>query len=157
MRIVFPESNCTGRPWIMSKSGRSLSCRVESLTALPSIAHPYHDTAQSVLDLLRGRSKSEDLMSALEPLGNPLAESMHDTANLGVLWSIIIRPLFHTGSRSFPHFLNAVERYLPPATGPPCGRNLFQLGRAKPRGEDGHPHSVCSLLETKWSNGRHRV
>jgi nuclear cap-binding protein subunit 1 len=34
---------------------------------LPSIAHPYHDAAQSVLGLLRGRSKAEDVMSLRIP------------------------------------------------------------------------------------------
>ena len=39
---------------------------------------------------------------------------MHNTANLdSVLRSIAIQSLLHTGSRSFSHFLNAVERYLP--------------------------------------------
>ncbi|KAF9643748.1 hypothetical protein BDM02DRAFT_3181735 [Thelephora ganbajun] len=67
-------------------------------------AHPYHDAAQSVLGLLRGRSKAEDVMSSLESLRNSLAD---------VLRSIAIQSLLHTGSRSFSHFLNAVERYLP--------------------------------------------
>ena len=53
-------------------------------------------------------------MSALETLRNSLAESMHGTANPdNVLRSIAIQSLLHTGSRSFSHFLNAVERYLP--------------------------------------------
>lgn len=87
---------------------------VESLIATLLIAHPYHDAAQSILDLLRGRSKAEHVMSALESLKNTLAESMHDTTNLdSVLRSIAIQSLLHTGSRSFSHFLNAVERYLP--------------------------------------------
>jgi nuclear cap-binding protein subunit 1 len=84
------------------------------LIALPSIAHPYHDAAQSVLGLLRGRSKAEDVMNAFETLRNSLAENMHNTANLdNILRSIAIQSLLHTGSRSFSHFLNAVERYLP--------------------------------------------
>ena len=84
------------------------------LMKLPSIVHPYHDAAQSILGLLRGRSKVEDVMSDLESHRNSLAESAHDTANLdSVLRSIAIQSLLHTGSRSFSHFLNAVERYLP--------------------------------------------
>lgn len=82
--------------------------------ALPSIAHPYHDAAQSILGLLRGRSEIENVISALESHRNSLAESAHDMANLdSVLRSIAIQSLLHTGSRSFSHFLNAVERYLP--------------------------------------------
>lgn len=76
--------------------------------------HPYHDAAQSVLGLLRGRSTMEDVMSALESLRNSLAENNDGIANLdSVLRSIAIQSLLHTGSRSFSHFLNAVERYLP--------------------------------------------
>jgi len=87
---------------------------VELFTPLPSVVHPYHDAAQTVLGLLRGRSKVEDVINALESLRNSLAESMQGTANLdSVLRSIAIQSLLHTGSRSFSHFLNAVERYLP--------------------------------------------
>ena len=53
-------------------------------------------------------------MNALESLRNSLAESMHGATNIdSVLRSIAIQSLLHTGSRSFSHFLNAVERYLP--------------------------------------------
>jgi len=53
-------------------------------------------------------------MSAIETLRNSLAENSHGTANLdSILRSIAIQSLLHTGSRSFSHFLNAVERYLP--------------------------------------------
>ena len=53
-------------------------------------------------------------MNEFESLRNSLAESMQGTANLdNVLRSIAIQSLLHTGSRSFSHFLNAVERYLP--------------------------------------------
>ena len=92
----------------------SRAVRVKSLTVSLSVAQPYHGAAQTVLDLLRGRSKPEDVMNALETLKNTLAESMDDSANLdSVLRSIAIQSLLHTGSRSFSHFLNAVERYLP--------------------------------------------
>jgi len=81
---------------------------------LPSIAQPYHEAAQTVPGLLRGHSKPEDVMSVLESLRNSLAESMDGTTNLdSVLRSIAIQSLLHTGSRSFSHFLNAVEHYLP--------------------------------------------
>lgn len=79
-----------------------------------SIAHPYYDVAQSILGLLRDRSTVEHVMSVLESQRNSLAEIAHDAANPdSVLRSIAIQSLLHTGSRSFSHFLNAVERYLP--------------------------------------------
>lgn len=92
----------------------SLNRVIWSLIPLPSIAHPYHDAAQSILGLLRGRSEVEYVMRELESLRNLLAESIHGAANAdSILRSIAIQSLLHTGSRSFSHFLNAVERYLP--------------------------------------------
>ena len=93
----------------LSVNGRGLS-----LMASPSIANLYHGAAQSILDLLRGRSEVGDVMNALESHRNSLTENAHDAANIdSVLRSIAIQSLLHTGSRSFSHFLNAVERYLP--------------------------------------------
>lgn len=75
---------------------------------------PYHETAQSVLNLLRGRSKAEDVIALIESLKSGLAESSDSDINVEmVVRAITIQSLLHVGSRSFSHFLNAVERYLP--------------------------------------------
>ena len=76
-------------------------------------ANHYHDAAQSVLDLIRGRSKAEDVMAHLESLKNSLETTDSDTNTDSIIRSIAVQSLLHIGSRSFSHFLNAIERYLP--------------------------------------------
>lgn len=76
-------------------------------------ARPHYDAAQSVLGLLRGRAKAEDVMSHLESLKNTLETTDSDTNIDSVIRSIAVQSLLHIGSRSFSHFLNAIERYLP--------------------------------------------
>ena len=83
-------------------------------TATKSLsANHYHDAAQSVLDLIRGRSKAEDVMAHLESLKNSLETTDSDTNTDSIIRSIAVQSLLHIGSRSFSHFLNAIERYLP--------------------------------------------
>ena len=92
---------------------------MESFTVLPSIVcsirsrfaawplktgrrHECPRISQELINI----NKSIDLLM--------LAESTHDTVNLdSVLRSIAIQSLLHMGSRSFSHFLNVAERYLP--------------------------------------------
>ncbi|EKM59547.1 uncharacterized protein PHACADRAFT_250116 [Phanerochaete carnosa HHB-10118-sp] len=76
-------------------------------------ARPHYDAAQSILNLLRGRAKAEDVMSHLESLKNTLETTDSDTNVDSVIRSIAVQSLLHIGSRSFSHFLNAIERYLP--------------------------------------------
>jgi nuclear cap-binding protein subunit 1 len=53
-------------------------------------------------------------MALLESLKNSLAETVEGHVNIdSVIRAIAIQSLLHIGSRSFSHFLNAVERYLP--------------------------------------------
>ncbi|KAL4241306.1 Nuclear cap-binding protein subunit 1 [Abortiporus biennis] len=73
---------------------------------------PNHDAAQTVLNLLRGRAKAEDVMSSLESIRNSI-ETVDSEANVdSIVRSIAVQSLLHIGSRSFSHFLNAIERYL---------------------------------------------
>ncbi|KDQ65071.1 hypothetical protein JAAARDRAFT_247138 [Jaapia argillacea MUCL 33604] len=75
---------------------------------------PYHDSAQSVLNLLRGRAKPEDVIALLDTIKNTLSETSDGDVNIdSVIRSIAVQSLLHIGSRSFSHFLNAIERYLP--------------------------------------------
>ncbi|GJE84805.1 MIF4G like-domain-containing protein [Phanerochaete sordida] len=76
-------------------------------------ARPHYDAAQTVLGLLRGRAKAEDVMSHLESVKNSLETTDSDTNTDSVIRSIAVQSLLHIGSRSFSHFLNAIERYLP--------------------------------------------
>lgn len=67
-----------------------------------------------MLNLLRGRSKAEEVVSHLNALKNQLTDRMDGDLNVdGVLRSIAVQSLLHIGARSFSHFLNAIERYLP--------------------------------------------
>lgn len=53
-------------------------------------------------------------MALLESIKNSLAETVEGHVNVdSVIRAIAIQSLLHIGSRSFSHFLNAVERYLP--------------------------------------------
>ncbi|KAF8898142.1 MIF4G like-domain-containing protein [Gymnopilus junonius] len=76
-------------------------------------SNPHHDAAQAVLNLFRGRAKAEDVVAHLDSLKSSLenAEEGHDSVD-SIVRSIVVQSLLHIGSRSFSHFLNAVERYL---------------------------------------------
>ncbi|KAF9526316.1 MIF4G like-domain-containing protein [Crepidotus variabilis] len=74
-------------------------------------ATPHHDAAQAVLNLLRGRARVEDVITHLEALKGTL--ETNDEANVdSLVRSVVVHSLLHIGSRSFSHFLNAIERYL---------------------------------------------
>ncbi|THH13322.1 hypothetical protein EW146_g6881 [Bondarzewia mesenterica] len=76
-------------------------------------ATPHHDAAQSVLNQLRGRAKPEDVMSLLESIKNTITETSEGDVNVdSIIRSIAVQSLLHIGSRSFSHFLNAIERYI---------------------------------------------
>lgn len=63
---------------------------------------------------MRGRTKAEDVVSHLDSLKNTLSETADGDVNVNaVLRSIAVQSLLNIGSRSFSHFLNAIERYLP--------------------------------------------
>lgn len=83
-------------------------------THMGSLAKPYHDSAQSLLSLLRGRTKAEDVVAHLDSLKNTISETAEGDVNVNtVVRSIAVQSLLHIGNRSFSHFLNAIERYLP--------------------------------------------
>lgn len=76
--------------------------------------NPYHDAADQLVNLLRGRAKPEEIIDHLESLKSHISEASEGEVNIdSVARSIIVQSLLHIGSRSFSHFLNAVERYLP--------------------------------------------
>lgn len=77
-------------------------------------ANPYHDIAQVLLDLLRGRAKADDIVSHLQVMKSSITDSAEAGVNIDtVIRSISMQSLLYIGSRSFSHFLNAIERYLP--------------------------------------------
>ncbi|RPD62077.1 hypothetical protein L227DRAFT_609933 [Lentinus tigrinus ALCF2SS1-6] len=115
--------------------------------------NPYHEAAQSVLNLLRGRAKPEDVMTHLETVRNQLSETAEGNVNVdSLLRSITVQSLLSIGSRSFSHFLNAIERYLP------LLRNLA----AGHISDGGVPHAeartdIMSAVATVWRRSRHMV
>lgn len=83
-----------------------------------STANPYYEATQSILGLLRGRSRPEEVISYLDTLRTSLESSIssapHPHASIDALIrSIAVQCLLSIGSRSFSHLLNAIERYLP--------------------------------------------
>ncbi|THH11263.1 hypothetical protein EW145_g774 [Phellinidium pouzarii] len=75
---------------------------------------PHHDAAQSILNLLRGRAKADDINAHIETLKNNIAETSEGEVHVdSVVRVITMQSLLHIGARSFSHFLNAIERYLP--------------------------------------------
>ena len=78
--------------------------------------HAYHEPAQSLLNLIRGRSQIEEVIQLAETLRSNIGDTVTlapDTSSDSAVRSITMQILLHVGSRSFSHFLNAIERYLP--------------------------------------------
>lgn len=66
-----------------------------------------------MLNLLRGRTKPEEVIKHLDSLKNSLESSDTDGNVDTIIRSIAVQSLLSIGSRSFSHLLNAIERYLP--------------------------------------------
>ncbi|KAH9894092.1 cap binding protein 80-PB [Cubamyces lactineus] len=112
--------------------------------------HPHHESAQSILNLIRGRAKPEDVMSHLESLRNSLMETTENVDS--VLRSILVQSLLHIGSRSFSHFLNAIERYLPLLRNLAAGQ-ISTSGNANPEART----DIMSAVAKFWRNSRHMI
>lgn len=117
-------------------------------------AKPYHDAAQAVLNLFRGRAKAEDVISHLDGLKTTLETSDEGSINVdAVVRSIAVQALLHIGSRSFSHLLNAIERYLP------LLRSIASSG-ASTAGGNGNPEAKAGILTAAaafWKNNRQMV
>lgn len=114
-----------------------------------AIDNPYHEAAQSVLNLFRGRAKAEDVIANLEVLKNTLESAEVGHANVNALVrSITMQSLLHIGSRSFSHLLNAIERYLP------LLRNLAS-GGASSAGGGGIPEAKADIMTASASFWKH--
>ncbi|KAF9510764.1 hypothetical protein BS47DRAFT_1331566 [Hydnum rufescens UP504] len=78
--------------------------------------HHFHEPAQSLLNLIRGRSQIDEVIQLAETLRSTIGDTVTlapETSPDSVVRSITMQILLHVGSRSFSHFLNAIERYLP--------------------------------------------
>ncbi|KAI6046510.1 MIF4G like-domain-containing protein [Pisolithus marmoratus] len=108
-------------------------------------SHPYHDAYQSVLSLLRGRSRAEEVIAQLDTLKTTLDTSHTDMHIDSIIRSLAIQSLLSIGSRSFSHFLNAIERYLP-----------LLRGLAMPTDLDAK-RDILAATAAFWKRNRHMV
>ncbi|THH27714.1 hypothetical protein EUX98_g6476 [Antrodiella citrinella] len=116
----------------------------------PASAH--HDAAQSVLNLFRGRARAEDVMTHLEELKNTLETTDSDQNINTIVRSIAVQALLHIGSRSFSHFLNAIERYLPLLRNLAAGGILTASGSSYEARND-----ILSAVLAFWKHNKHMV
>lgn len=94
--------------------------------------------------MLRGRSKAEDVVAHLQSLKESLSETSEGGSNVdSVIRSIATQSLLHIGSRSFSHFLNAIERYLP-------------LLRSLATGTEART-DILSAVAAFWKKSKHMV
>ncbi|KAH8074940.1 MIF4G like-domain-containing protein [Cristinia sonorae] len=115
-------------------------------------ASPYHDIAQSVLNLLSGRAKAEDVMAHLEELKNTFETTDTDGNINTTIRAIAVQSLLHIGSRSISHYLNAIERYLP------LLRNLAGGGISSGRGSNTEARSdILSAVLAFWKQNNQGV
>lgn len=116
------------------------------------IANAYHDAAQSVLNLLRGRSKAEDVMAHLDSLKSSLEITDSDMNLDSIIRSIAVQSLLHIGSRSFSHFLNAIERYLPLLRNLASGNITTSAGSSLEARMD-----LLTAVSTFWKRSRYMI
>ncbi len=150
--LVMPDS-APGPEFEYEDPGTSLCAFLHTHVSPRYAANPHHETAQSVLNLLRGRAKPEDVITHLESVRNTLSETLTGDVE-SVLRSIAVQSLLSIGSRSFSHFLNAIERYLP------LLRNLAagQLSN----NNSGIPHAgartdIMSAVATVWRRSKNMI
>ena len=112
--------------------------------------HPQYESAQGILNLLRGRAKPDDVMQHLESLRNQLSETVENIDT--VLRKITVQSLLSIGSRSFSHFLNAIERYLPLLRNLAAGQiSASGTPNADARGD------IMSAVALVWRRSKHQV
>ncbi|KAI0829290.1 cap binding protein 80-PB [Trametes gibbosa] len=113
-------------------------------------ANPHHESAQALLTLIRGRAKPEDVMTHLETLRNGMMETVSNADT--IVRSLVMQSLLHIGSRSFSHFLNAIERYLPLLRNLAAGQ-ISTGGTSNAEARTDIMNGVASF----WKNSRHMI
>ena len=114
-------------------------------------ASPYHDAAQTVLNLLRGRTKADDVITHLDQMRNTIETTDSDASVDSVVRIIAVQSLLHIGSRSFSHFLNAIERYLPLLRNLAAGGISGGVVNAEARGD------ILTAVARFWKRSRHMI
>jgi len=103
---------------------------------------------------LRGRPAIDAAISHLESLKSTLELSEEGHVNVdSIVRSIVVQSLLHIGSRSFSHFLNAIERFLPIL-------RYLSSGGVSSAGGSGNPEAKADILTAAaafWKYNRQMV
>ncbi|KAG9043672.1 hypothetical protein FS837_009258 [Tulasnella sp. UAMH 9824] len=74
--------------------------------------HPHFAKAESLTNLIKNRSKVDAVLARAQELCAEAAAQMSEDDATAIIRSVSVQVILHVGSRSFSHFLNAIERYL---------------------------------------------
>lgn len=77
-----------------------------------ALGHPHFAEAEALTDLIKARSKVDIVLARAQELCAEAATRMSENDATTILRSVSVQVILHVGSRSFSHFLNAIERYL---------------------------------------------
>lgn len=91
-------------------------------------------------------------MAHLETVKNTLDINDTDTNVDSVIRSITVQSLLHIGSRSFSHFLNAIERYLPLLRNLSSG-SISTMGTSSLEAR----MDILTAVSEFWRRGRHMI
>ncbi|KAL4075617.1 MIF4G like-domain-containing protein [Scleroderma yunnanense] len=109
-------------------------------------SNPHHEISESVLSLLRGRSRADEVIAHLDYLKSTLDIVPHPHTNVdSFIRSLATQSLLSIGSRSFSHLLNAIERYLP------LLRGLTPPGDAEAK------RDILVITASFWKRNRHMI
>ena len=109
-------------------------------------ANPHHELSESILSLLRGRSRAEEVIAHLDYLKSTLDVAPHPYTHIdSFIRSLAFQSLLSIGSRSFSHLLNAIERYLP----------LLRV--LAPTGDTEAKRDILATTASFWKRNRHMV
>lgn len=76
------------------------------------LGHPHFAEAEALTDLIKARSKVDVVLVRAQELCAEAATRMSENDATTILRTVSVQVILHVGSRSFSHFLNAIERYL---------------------------------------------
>ncbi|KAG8851988.1 hypothetical protein FRB96_009004 [Tulasnella sp. 330] len=74
--------------------------------------HPYFADAEALLNLIKKRSKIDEVVKLAQTMVEHITSESSSAEAHVIVRSIAVQVILHVGSRSFSHFLNAIERYL---------------------------------------------
>lgn len=75
-------------------------------------AHRLYGQAQTIISLIRERTGGEQLQEECQRMAEELAMDIPEKEATSDIRTAVVQAILHVGSRSFSHFLNAIERYL---------------------------------------------